>query len=90
RNKIKTLAVIGPNAARVELGGYSGEPAYKTSILEGIKQKVGDSIKVLYAEGCKITAGAPQKGGEPSWWNDDVRLSDPQEDARKIAEAVEV
>ncbi|MBX5477515.1 MAG: glycoside hydrolase family 3 C-terminal domain-containing protein [Pyrinomonas methylaliphatogenes] len=90
RNKIKTLAVIGPNAARVELGGYSSYPAYRISILDGIKRKVGDSIKVLYAEGCKITAGVPQRGGEPNWWNDDVRLSDPAEDARKIAEAVEV
>jgi len=90
RNEIRTLAVIGPNAARVELGGYSGAPRHKTNILEGIKRKVGDSINVLYAEGCKITAGAPQKGGEPSWWNDDVRLNDPADDARKIAEAVAV
>ena len=37
-----TLAVIGPNADRKLLGGYSGKPRYYTSVLKGIKEKVGD------------------------------------------------
>src|SRR5690606_14467955 len=41
------------------------------------------SVEVLYAEGCKIT-----KGG--SWTIDEVVPSDPDEDRRLIAEAVEV
>lgn len=90
RKKLRSIAVIGPNAARVELGEYSGEPAHQISILQGIKNKVGDQIKVSYAEGCKITVGAKQKNGEPSWWNNDVRLSNPAEDTQRIAEAVSV
>src|SRR5262249_31796789 len=40
-SSIKTLAVIGPNAATVDLGGYSNVPAHTVSILDGIKAKVG-------------------------------------------------
>jgi beta-glucosidase len=87
RTRIRSIAVIGPNAGRVELGEYSGGPTHKVSILDGIKLKVGDLIKVNYAEGCKITEGDP-KTGQPSWFYDDVRLSSPAENAKKIAEAV--
>jgi beta-glucosidase len=87
RTRIRSIAVIGPNAGRVELGEYSGGPTHKVSILDGIKQKVGDRIKVNYAEGCKITEGDP-KTGQPNWSYDDVRLASPAENAKKIAEAV--
>lgn len=82
-SKLKTLAVIGPNAHRVLLGGYSGLPKHNVTVLEGIKAKVGDRVQVLYAEGCKITVGG-------SWQQDEVIASDPAEDRRQIAEAVEV
>ena len=83
RNKIRSIAVIGPNAGYVELGEYSGGPTRKISILQGIKDKVGDRIKVNYAEGCKITTSE-----QPSWHKDDVRLSNPADDDKRIAEAV--
>jgi beta-glucosidase len=83
RSKIKTLAVIGPNANRSLLGGYSGVPKYSIGVLEGIKEKLGDSVNVVYSEGCKITVGG-------SWNQDDVTASDPAEDLKAIAEAVEV
>ena len=84
RNKIKSVAVIGPNADRAHLGGYSDNPGRSISILQGITDKVGGKIKVSYAEGCKIT----KEGG--NWWADTSHLSDPQEDAKLIAEAVKV
>jgi beta-glucosidase len=82
-NKIKSIAVIGPNANRAHLGGYSDEPGRGISILQGITDKVGSKIKVSYAEGCKIT----KEGG--NWWADSSHLSDPAEDAKLIAEAVD-
>jgi beta-glucosidase len=82
-NKQQTLAVIGPNADRVLLGGYSGKPRQVSTVLEGIRNRVGDSVKILYHEGCKITV-------EGGWWIDEVVPSDPAEDRRSIAEAVEV
>ncbi len=80
--KMGTIAVIGPNADRVMLGGYSGVPKYYTTVLEGIKEKVGGGIRVLYSEGCKITVGG-------SWNEDLVTLPDPDEDRRMITAAVE-
>lgn len=82
-SKINTVAVIGPNADRSLLGGYSGVPKHDVSVLAGIKQKVGKRAKVLYSEGCKITIGG-------SWNQDAVTASDPEEDRRQIAEAVKV
>jgi beta-glucosidase len=80
--KIKTIAVIGPNADRKLLGGYSGQPRYCSTLLEGIRSRAG-FIDILYHEGCKITVGG-------SWQQDEVVLSDPEEDRRSIEEAVAV
>jgi beta-glucosidase len=54
-SSIKTLAVIGPNADKERLGGYSGLPASYVTVLDGIKMRVGDGTTVLYAEGCRIS-----------------------------------
>jgi beta-glucosidase len=83
KNKSGKIAVIGPNANRVMLGGYSGTPGYYTSVLEGIKKKFSNDSDVLYSEGCKITVNG-------SWNEDAVTPSDPEEDAKLIKEAVKV
>ncbi|MBN2136393.1 MAG: glycoside hydrolase family 3 C-terminal domain-containing protein, partial [Sedimentisphaerales bacterium] len=82
KSAIKTLAVIGPNADRVLLGGYSGRPKNVSTVLQGIQEYLGDSVDVLYHEGCKITVGG-------SWQEDEVVLSDPVCDRKSIAEAVQ-
>ena len=82
-NALKSVAVIGPNASRVHLGGYSDNPGRGVSVLQGIKDKVGSRIKIAYAEGCKIT----KEGGD--WFADTAHLSDPAEDRKLIAEAVQ-
>lgn len=81
--KLRTLAVIGPNADKVLLGGYSDDPGYFVTVLKGIREKVGARVRVLHAEGCRIT----EPGG--SWYKDEVRLPDPEEDARRVSQAVE-
>jgi beta-glucosidase len=81
---LKSIAVIGPNAASVHLGGYSDDPGRGVSVLQGIKDKVRDRVKVSYAEGCKIT----KEGGD--WFADSSHLADPAEDQKLIAEAVQV
>src|ERR1019366_6185572 len=82
--KLKTIAVIGPNADRGLLGGYSGVPPHQVTVLDGIRARLaGNRVKVLHAEGCKITIGGS--------WNQAVATqSDPADDAKQIAEAVEV
>jgi len=53
--KIKTLAVIGPNAKKTRLGTYSGIPPYYVTVLDGIRSRVGSGTNVVYAEGCRIS-----------------------------------
>ena len=81
--RLETIAVIGPNAHRSLLGGYSGVPPHDITVLDGIKARVGGAAEILYSEGCKITIGG-------SWTEDTVTPSDPEEDRRQIAEAVRV
>jgi beta-glucosidase len=81
--KLKTIAVIGPNANRPLLGGYSGLPRRNTTVLDGITARLGTRVNVLYSEGCKITVGG-------SWQQDEVIRSKPEEDRRQIAEAAYV
>lgn len=82
-NALGTIAVVGPNANRSLLGGYSGVPLRDITVLDGIRERVGSSAKVVHAEGCRITVGG-------SWQQDEVIASDPHEDRRMIAEAVKV
>lgn len=81
--KLRSIAVIGPNANRSLLGGYSGIPNFDVTVLDGIKAKVGRKIDVFYSEGCRITSGG-------SWTIDEVVPSDPEEDRRLIKAAVKV
>ncbi len=79
--RIKTIAVIGPNAHRSLLGGYSGTPVGEVTVLEGIRRRGGSCRRVRYGEGCKITRGG-------SWAQDSVTPGSPAEDRRLIREAV--
>ncbi len=46
-NKIKSIAVLGFNAAEIQFGDYSGKPVNPpVSALDGIKNKVGGRIKL--------------------------------------------
>ena len=57
KNSLRSLAIIGPNADQVQYGGYSytRDNSSGITVLEGIKQAVGDKIKINYAKGCGIT-----------------------------------
>ncbi|MEM6645879.1 MAG: glycoside hydrolase family 3 N-terminal domain-containing protein [Bacteroidota bacterium] len=79
----QTIAVIGPNANRSMLGGYSGVPPVDVTLLEGITAHVGDRATILHAAGCAITIGG-------SWNEDAVVTPTPEQDAAYIAEAVRV
>jgi beta-glucosidase len=85
--KLKTIAVIGPNAADVHLGGYSREPAHSVSILEGIRERVGTAARVVYSEGCKITEGTQ---GWSAWYQNEVELPDPESQLKSLQAATEV
>ncbi|PIF31841.1 beta-glucosidase [Flavobacterium sp. 9] len=50
KDKLKTIAVIGPRADQVLLDWYSGTPPYTITPLQGIKNKLGDNVEILYAK----------------------------------------
>ncbi len=77
---VRRVAVIGPNADRVMLGGYSGVPLHSSTVLQAVRDRVPAGVEVLYHEGCKITIGG-------SWQQDDVTLADPDDNRRSIREA---
>ena len=58
KNKIRSVAVIGPLAAVAELGGYTGGYSKAISPLQGIINKL-DSAKVHYAKGTEVKIKLP-------------------------------
>ena len=84
RSKVKTLAVIGPNAKGAHLGGYSSFPGRGIDVLDGVTKAAGPGVHVLYAEGVRITE-------EPSsWWRDAVTFADAAGNRKRISDAVAV
>jgi beta-glucosidase len=90
KDKFKTIAIIGPNADSDRLGSYSGEPLYRVSLLDGIKRKLGDDSRVVWAQGCKLATNLPDSSLDA--WKDATFIQPPTEAENRadIAQAVEV
>jgi beta-glucosidase len=61
-SKVKTIAVLGPNAAEavIEGGGSSHvDPPYRVSPLEALKAKLGKKVAIEYEQGCDNFNEAP-------------------------------
>ncbi len=82
-HRIRTLAVIGPNAGVARLGGYSEVPAHTVSILQGIRNMAGHGVRVVYARGVKLVQSGDQ-------YTDQVVLPAPAENRALIRQAVRV
>jgi beta-glucosidase-like glycosyl hydrolase len=82
-HRIRTLAVIGPNAGVARLGGYSEVPAHSVSILQGIRNLAGHDVRVVYAPGVKLVESGDQ-------YTDRVVLPTPAENRALIRQAVRV
>ncbi|MBK9933076.1 MAG: glycoside hydrolase family 3 C-terminal domain-containing protein [Cytophagaceae bacterium] len=57
KKSIKKIAVIGPNADNgiAILGNYNGLPSKLTTVLEGIKNKLGSEVEVMYEKAINYT-----------------------------------
>ncbi len=55
-SKIKTLAVIGPNAnsRQALVGNYHGTASRYITPLEGLQDALPEAVRVLYAQGCDL------------------------------------
>jgi len=56
KNKIKTIAVIGPHADLFTPGDYSGRVSDPVTPLQGIKNRMSPGTEVLYVKGAEIIA----------------------------------
>ena len=83
KSKVKTIAFIGPNADKCLLGGYSSKPRVCISPLQAMKEKYGNTVKVLYAEGVTLT-------DKNNWFADSISLAKNADRQQKIQEAVDV
>lgn len=57
KNKVKSIAVLGPNAAKARIGGGGSSkvtPFYAVSPLEGLKKALGSDVKIKYSFGTTI------------------------------------
>src|SRR5438132_5908614 len=81
---LHSIAVIGPNADDDNLTRYRYGPngVKGTTVLQGIKNKLGDKVKVNYAKGCEVTN---------EHWPETEVLPEPltQKEKDEIATAVE-
>ncbi len=53
KDKIKSVAVIGPSANMVVSDWYAGTPPYHITALQGIKNALGNDVEVLFAQSNK-------------------------------------
>jgi beta-glucosidase len=81
---INSIAVIGPNADDDSLTQYRYGPngVKGVTVLQGIKNKLGDRVKVSYAKGCEVTS---------AHWPETEVLPEPltKEEQDEITKAVE-
>lgn len=79
--ELKSVAVVGINAGKCEFGDYSGSPVIApVSILQGIKERVGNNVKVVYApwksaaDGMELVQGASFPEGLKAEYFDNIRM----------------
>ena len=55
--RLKSIAVIGPNAHQVQFGDYSPTRSnqHGVTVLQGIREVAGKELQIRYAKGCDIT-----------------------------------
>lgn len=88
RNKIKTIAVIGPHANIFTAGGYSGRAIDPVTPLKGIQNKVLQGTEVLYTAGGEIPAGRQRQGATVVPFNKEEELKKAVELAKKADVAI--
>ena len=95
--KLKSIAVIGPHVNETLLGGYSDVPKQTVSVLQGIKEYVGNKVQVNYAQGTLITLDKWTPGADSiaantrskeRWNTDKVELATPADTKGMLEEAV--
>ena len=58
KGRLKSIALIGPWTDQVLLDWYSGTPPYAVTILDGLREAVGDRVQIVSADGSDPVAAA--------------------------------
>ena len=55
-DEINTIGIVGPNAdnRKALVGNYEGTSSEYVTVLEGIREYVGDRARIMYSEGCHL------------------------------------
>lgn len=97
KKSLKSIALIGPHADEALLGGYSDVPRQTVSILQGLKEYLGDKIIINHEKGTLLTIEKWQKGNDSiaaktlakeRWFTDEVVLATPEDTKGMIDKAV--
>ena len=83
QDKLKTISICGPNAddALYALQHYGPLAVDVTTVLDGIKAKVGNTTKILYTKGCDVV--------DANWPESEI-IPSPLTDAEKAEIAIAV
>lgn len=67
-SSIKSIGVVGPNAdnRKALVGNYEGTASEYITVLEGIREYVGDRARIVYSEGCHLFRNRVQGLGQPN------------------------
>ncbi len=77
-----TIGVVGPNADRILLGGYSDHPAHFVTVRAGLESYAESTNgAVIYSEGSRVTESG-------SWYKDPVMPVKEEDDRKRIKKAV--
>lgn len=94
---IKSVALIGPHVDETLIGGYSDVPKKTVSILQGIKEYLGDEVALNYEKGTLLTiekwasdvdSAAANTRSKQRWHTDEVVLATKADTKGMIAKAV--
>ncbi|MGN1265397.1 MAG: glycoside hydrolase family 3 N-terminal domain-containing protein [Muribaculaceae bacterium] len=58
---VKRIAVLGPNAADVRLGGYTANGVDAVSPLDGLRNILGDKVELVFQKGAGIFNSKPEE-----------------------------
>jgi len=63
---VKTVALIGPNAAKLRIQGDGSSRVHsnrRSTVLESLVSRLGDGVRVTFADGCDNEPAPPQADG---------------------------
>jgi len=66
RARTRKLAVVGPQADRFIPGGYSGKADRPVTPLQGLRNRAGAGVELVFARGCGVLEGAPSGSNDPT------------------------